>query len=264
MYIILGILSGFSALAVMVGTIFFGFTPNVWAYVPYIIGGLISLLAPVCLMGKRYKKHKVWGALTGVVFLIITVAHFVTAAIPGGNYHPTAFLPEGTEWLTVGVVATILLLLVAPIVLALCPKAEKVKKKKNKSQEASAATLNVVPVVTVGLVEADADDKKVHYRIQVKDQPYDGYLVVPVAFGAAPQKGKSDTRSVLYFTIEPGQWQSRRQITIERGGDSKFAILEYSQMNLVSASQKTRVAEIPAYEIAPLSSLLPPPTVVAA
>ena len=261
MYIFIALLSALSVLATTLGTIFFGFTPPVWAYVPYTVGGLISLLAPVCLMAKRYKKHPVWGILTGGVFLLITVAHFVTAAIPG-NHHPTNFLPEGTVWLTAGTIATILLLLVAPIVLALCQKVKKAKNKKK--QSAGTASINTVPVATIGLVEVGADEKEVHFQIQVKSQPHDGYLVFPVAFGPAPQKGRKDTRNVLYFTIEPGQRCCRRQISIGRGGDNFVSILEYNQMDLTSASQKTRIPDIPAYEIAAVSSVLPPPAVVSA
>ena len=259
MYILIGILSAFSALAVTVGTVFFGFVPSMWAYVPYILGGLLSLIAPIVLMGKRYKKHAIWGILTGGFFLLVTVGHFVSAAIPGKSYHPTNFLPPGA-WLTAGILATILLLLIAPTALALCPKV----KKKTKKQSAPAATATKVPVAAVGLVEAGADEKEVHYRI-VSDKPYDdGYLVIPVAFGPAPAKGKKDTRSVLYFTIEPGKVQSRRQISLGRGGDSFFGILPYGEMDLGSASQKTRVSDIPAYEIAETTSLLPTPSVVAA
>ena len=260
MYLIIAALSASSTLIITLGTVFFGLTPSMLAYVPYIIGGMVSLLAPVCLMAKRYKKHNVWGILTGAVFLLITVAHFVAAAIPG-NYHPTALLPAGA-WLTVGVIATILLLLVAPIVLALCRKVKK-DKKKNK-QAADTASVNMAPVATIGLVEVGADDKEVHFQIQVKSEPHDGYLVVPVAFGPAPKEGRRDTRSILYFTIEPGQTRSRRQISIRRGSDHVFSILEYGKMNLASAAQKTRVTEIPAYEIAGVSSILPPPAVVAA
>ena len=252
MYILLGLISALGAVALTLGSVF-GYGPEMWYYVPFSVGVALTALAPVVLAGKSYNRYDSWGRFVGGMMLLIIAAHVVFTLIPG-DYHLMDVLTG--VWTPVGIAITAFLLLVAPTILAFCPKVEEEEDEDEDTETEADSNSNFsiteIPVTHIGLVEVERNGEKVVFEVHAEDAHHE--YVVAVVKCVSPK-----STWVTYLTIPPDQLKASKRI-IPDGFD--VSLVPHENIDIEEAKKVTRLERIPAYKTLKTKSLLPPPALV--